>query len=153
MAGTTRFLQRHRWVPAVVWAVAIMAVSSIPSPSIGPPLFPGCDKIAHFIEYFVLGAALRHWTRATASAASGLPSSATASARASATASQVVWAWAGWIGFAALDEIHQRFIPGREMSFWDFAADVGGLVAGYLVWQRARRVTTARHDREARRRV
>ena len=44
--------------------------------------------------------------------------------------------WAGWLGFAALDEIHQRFIPGREMSFWDFAADAAGLVAGYLVWRK-----------------
>lgn len=127
----------------MIWAIAIMTVSSVPSPTIGPPLFPGCDKIAHFIEYFVLGAALRHWARAGTSAASILPNVARAPAGGSGTrVSPAVWVWAGWLGFAALDEIHQRFIPGREMSFWDFAADAAGLVAGYLAWRgRARRKT------------
>ena len=129
----------------MIWAVAIMAVSSVPSPTIGPPLFPGCDKIAHFIEYFVLGAALGHWARAGTSAASVLPQGA----RASRTrVSQAVWVWAGWLGFAALDEIHQRFIPGREMSFWDFAADAAGLVAGYLVWRKVGRRAEARLRRQ-----
>jgi VanZ family protein len=35
------------------------------------------------------------------------------------------------MAFAALDEFHQMYIPGREASFWDLVADVGGLVLGF----------------------
>ena len=108
-------LRRHRWIGAVVWAVAILMVSSLPSPSLGPTLFPGCDKVAHFIEYLIFGLALRYWARG----------------------SLAVGAVA--LGFAALDEIHQRFIPGREMSFWDFTADAAGLAVGYLMLRRRAR--------------
>ena len=101
-------VRRRKWLGAIVWAAAILVVSSIPSPTLGPSLFPGCDKVAHFIEYLILGLALRYWTGG--GAAMG----------------------AAALGFAALDEIHQRFIPGREMSFWDFAADAAGLAVGYL---------------------
>ena len=100
---------RRSWLGAVIWAAAILVVSSIPNPSLGPSLFPGCDKIAHFIEYLILGLALRYWVGSN-------------------------WAMgAAALGFAALDEIHQRFIPGRQMSFWDFAADAAGLAVGYFI--------------------
>jgi VanZ family protein len=39
---------------------------------------------------------------------------------------------------AALDEAHQKFIPGRTASVWDFAADACGLALGFLGSVRAR---------------
>ncbi len=70
----------------------------------------GCDKIAHFVEYFILGWALRFWSR------TGRPRFL-----------------AGGIAFAAFDEFHQKYVPGREMSLWDFVADAAGITAGFLV--------------------
>jgi VanZ family protein len=111
--------RRRRWLGAILWAAAILVVSSLPSPTLGPPLFPNCDKLAHFIEYMIFGLALRYW------APGGLA------------------VGAAGLAFAALDEIHQRFIPGREMSFWDFAADAAGLAVGYLLLGRKMRAGAA----------
>jgi VanZ family protein len=35
--------------------------------------------------------------------------------------------------FAALDEFHQKFIPGRSMDFEDWVADVGGAAFSMVV--------------------
>jgi VanZ family protein len=86
--------------------------SSIPKFTVRGPLFPGCDKLAHFIEYLILGVALRYW--------SGDGRKRFLS---------------GGILFAALDEFHQAFIPGRHASIWDVVADALGLVVGF-VWSR-----------------
>jgi VanZ family protein len=99
----------RRWLPAVVWGIVIMVVSSLPRLDLGPRWFPGCDKVVHFIEYLILGAALRYW--------SGEGRFAFPAAGA---------------GFAALDEFHQRYIPGRETSLWDFIADICGLIVGFV---------------------
>jgi VanZ family protein len=33
------------------------------------------------------------------------------------------------------DEVHQRFVPGRQYDLWDLGADVlGGMTAGVAVW-------------------
>jgi VanZ family protein len=117
---------RRRWLPALVWVAAILVVSSIPGPRMGGPLFPGCDKLAHFIEYSILGVALRFWTEGG--------SDATGQARRRRIAGMLAAA----LAFAALDEAHQKFIPGRTASVWDFAADACGLVIGFLGSVRAR---------------
>jgi VanZ family protein len=117
VARLAELLRGREWLPAIVWALAILAVSSIPNPNLGGTLFPGCDKVAHFIEYSILGALLGFW----------------ASGRAPRFAGALV---AAAILLAALDEVHQRFIPGREMDFWDFSADAAGIVVGFLVSRR-----------------
>jgi VanZ family protein len=109
-------LRRHRWLAAVVWAGAILVVSSLPRPTPGFVLFPGCDKILHFIEYSVLGAGLRYW------AGGARP-----------------FFFLGGAGFAALDEFHQRYVPGRDASVFDWTADLIGLAVGLLVSQRIMR--------------
>jgi VanZ family protein len=121
-------LGKRRWLPAVVWTIAILTVSSVPAPTLGPPLFPGCDKIAHFIEYSILGIALRFWAIERGGGGRRGTSG---------------WVWervrvrvaflGGALVFAALDEVHQRLIPGRTMDFWDFTADACGLVVGFMV--------------------
>jgi VanZ family protein len=121
-----RLVGKRRWLPALVWVAAILAVSSIPGPRMGGPLFPGCDKLAHFIEYSILGIALRFWTEGRGGA--------TAQAR----RRRIAGVLAAGLVFAALDEAHQRFIPGRTASVWDFTADACGLVIGFLGSVRAR---------------
>jgi VanZ family protein len=100
---------RRRWLPTLLWAVAIFLVSSVPELDTAVIRLQGCDKMAHFVEYFVLGWALRYWSRDSAKFL------------------------AGGIAFAALDEFHQRYVPGREMNLWDFVADAAGVTAGFVI--------------------
>jgi hypothetical protein len=105
-----RLFEWRRWLPTLLWAVAIFLISSIPRLDTAITRLQGCDKIAHFVEYFILGWALRYWSR------NGSPRFL-----------------AGGIAFAAFDEFHQKYVPGREMSFWDFVADAAGITVGFLV--------------------
>ncbi|HXG77088.1 MAG TPA: VanZ family protein [Gaiellaceae bacterium] len=109
---------RHRavlWLPAVLWAGLIFALSSVPDLSTG---LGGWDlvlrKLAHAAEYAVLGALL---LRASGSARLAL---------------------ALGVLYAASDELHQSFVPGREGAPLDVAIDAVGVAAGVLLWQRAR---------------
>jgi VanZ family protein len=110
LKGLFQVFERRRWLPTLLWALAIFLVSSVPRIGAAMGRLEGCDKIAHFVEYFILGWALRYWSRG-------------GSAR----------FLAGGIAFAAFDEFHQRYVPGREMSFWDFVADAAGITAGFLI--------------------
>ncbi len=110
MQKMLRIFERRRWLPTLLWAVAIFLVSSIPSLDMAITRLGGCDKIAHFVEYSILGWALHYWSR------NGSPRFL-----------------AGGIVFAAFDEFHQRYVPGRAMSFGDFVADAAGITAGFLI--------------------
>ena len=100
------------WLPVLVWAALIFAFSSVPDLGTG---LGGWDlalrKLAHATEYAVLGALL---VRATGR---------------------------GWLAFAlgtlyaASDEIHQTFVPGRMGSPLDVAIDAIGVACGVVLWQ------------------
>jgi VanZ family protein len=102
------------WLPVVAWAVAIFALSSVPDLGTG---LGGWDlalrKLAHGAEYAVLGALLARALRSPGIAA-------------------VVG-----IVYAASDEVHQAFVPGRMGSPLDVAIDAIGVVCGVVLWERA----------------
>ncbi len=52
----------------------------------------------------------------------------------------IVYAILFGILYAASDEIHQNFVPGRVMSFWDFVADSLGLTAGIFIFKFRREI-------------
>lgn len=93
--------------------MVILALTSWPSPSIGPEV-AGADKVAHFGLYAVLG-----WL--------------TARALLERTAARLGAAVAGLGAFAAADELHQLLIPGRSASVLDWLADLAGLALGLLL--------------------
>ena len=103
------------WLPVVGWAALIFALSSVPDLGTG---LGGWDlalrKIAHALEYAVLGALL---VRATARA--GL-------------------AFALGAAYALSDEVHQAFVPGRVGSPLDFVIDAIGVAVGIVLWQSLR---------------
>jgi len=100
------------WLPILAWAALIFAFSAVPDLGTG---LGGWDlalrKLAHVTEYAVLGALL---VRATGR---------------------------GWLAFAlgtlyaASDEIHQTFVPGRMGSPVDVAIDAIGVACGVVLWQ------------------
>jgi VanZ family protein len=99
------------WVPALLWAAVLFAASS--RSTLPGDLGGGVDKLAHFGAYAVLGVLLA-WA---------------------AVASRWSIAWPVLIGlaYAASDEIHQYFVPGRSSDAGDWLADALGVGAGCLL--------------------
>jgi VanZ family protein len=107
------------WLPLLVWAAAIYALSSIPSLESGFPLTWDVviRKIAHAAEFGILGVLLlRVFSRYTKR--------------------HIVLAGILGIFYAATDEYHQSFVPGREGTPWDVLIDgLGVVVSLLLVWR------------------
>jgi VanZ family protein len=117
-----------RWAPAVLWAALIFTLSSMSGLPAPPSGFT--DKHAHFVIYAVL-CALLVW---------GLTNRAPGRTTWSVAAVAAVLATL----YGASDEWHQSFVPGREVSALDLAADaIGAALAavGLRAWAiiRARR--------------
>ncbi|MFZ3059382.1 MAG: VanZ family protein [Candidatus Methanoperedens sp.] len=81
-----------------------------------PQLFPHQDKVMHLGEYIPFGwLSLKAFIPLT-------PAAFLASMGFS-------------LAYAASDEMHQSFVPGREMSFMDWLADaVGILISSYVYY-------------------
>ncbi len=106
----------RRWLPLVVWLALIFGLSSIPGLSTDDVRLPrGSDKCVHFIEYAIFamlyyrglsyGGVRIRW-------------------------SVVIVVVAAGIAVAALDEMYQSYIPRRDSSVFDLAADSAGVVTG-----------------------
>jgi VanZ family protein len=115
----------RRLIPAVLWMALIFILSSMPS-SDGAPGLGDWDKLAHMIAYgglaWLIGRALFH------DSAIGWK--------------QIILVVLLATLYGVTDEFHQSFVPGRESSIGDLAADAGGalLAACLLYWLRSRRV-------------
>jgi VanZ family protein len=119
------------WLPATLWAAALFLLSAqreVP----GASWLPINDKVAHLLAYTVLGATLAWGGRRTRAHAGQRTPARTSTPLARALASPPVLVMLGAL-FAASDEWHQSFVPGRDPSVWDFTADVLGIVVGMWV--------------------
>jgi VanZ family protein len=103
-----------------LFLVTFLVVYLSHQPSLKPPLelFPHQDKLFHMIEFGGLGLAL----------VLNRDIFGTKSPRAFMLLSGVIW--------AVLDEFHQSFVPGRDSSLQDVAADAAGLVIAVLIFFR-----------------
>ena len=128
-----------RWWPALLWAAAISGFSTqgfssehtshyiIPFlhwllPSASPEtlelLHHAIRKCAHFTEYFILSLLIFRGIRA------------------GQKGWHLRWALVTVLivfGYAALDEFHQSFVPGRGAAFTDVLIDASGGIAAQLV--------------------
>jgi VanZ family protein len=103
------------WLPVVGWAAVIFALSAVPSLSSGLGEWDyALRKCAHMTEYAVLAALL---CRALGHE---LP------------------AFLATVAYAATDELHQHFVPGRHASAVDVAIDAVGAAIGLVAWARLR---------------
>jgi VanZ family protein len=101
------------WGPVVAYMALIFVLSAQPQPPLPTQL---TDKQGHSIGYFGLAVTV---SRALAG---GLATGATLPAAAAA------WTIAG--AYAATDEWHQSFVPGRSADVHDWYADVIGALLG-----------------------
>lgn len=97
----------------MIWAGVLFCLSAIPDMDAPPVFFDGEDKVAHVFLYGVLGVALARG-RVRSGGGGG-----------------------GWLVpalgvlYAVSDEWHQSWVPGRDPSLGDLAADTLGLLLGY----------------------
>ena len=104
------------WAPAGIWAVFLFFLSAQSEiPGADSFSFPLNDKVAHFGLFAVLGTALAWGGR-----------------RSRGLSTHLVVLLLGAV-FAATDEWHQAFVPLRDPSLWDLAADLAGLAVGYAL--------------------
>lgn len=112
-------MKRFFWVIAlIVYGSLIFYLSAQPTiPTLWPPLFPHQDKIAHWIEYMVFGwVALKAFIPVTLK---GVFSNLLFSPL-----------------YAASDELHQSFVPGRSCSLADWVADSIGILTSLIIYHR-----------------
>jgi len=103
-------VQSTRWVPVIACATLIFALSGTPGLSTGLGFWDlVLRKLAHAAIYAVLGLLLvRAWRRSGPSLLAG-------------------------VAFAASDELHQHFVPGRVGAPLDVAIDTVGLLVGVTI--------------------
>lgn len=122
-----------RLLPAAVWLAMIHFVSSREASEL--PSIRIDDRIAHFVEYFILGILLM----LALTAVRGLESRTFVKAGAAALIA---------LALAMLDEWHQSFVPGRDSSWKDVVFDLlGAATASLLIaWLVERRYGGRRED-------
>ena len=96
----------------VLMAGGIFYLSHQPSLKLVKPLIPHQDKVLHWVEYTFFLVSI-YLNRDLLGRFSSLPFIFTFGAI-----------------YALSDEIHQSFVPGRDCSPGDFAADLAGLATG-----------------------
>lgn len=107
------------WLPVVLMAGLIFigsSISELPSVEI-----PHEDKVAHLIEYALLGFFLKRGL------SQGKPDR---------TIRSSLWAVTGAVFYGITDELHQYLIPSREMSAFDLLFDGLGAILGQIFYSR-----------------
>jgi len=103
------------WIPVVLWAGVIFALSSIPSLGTGLGTWDYVlRKGAHMTEYALLAALLMR------------------------ALEREVSAFLAALVYAASDELHQHFVHGRHATPVDVAIDAVGILVGLFAWDRLR---------------
>ena len=116
-----------RW--ALLYALLIIGLSSIPGSSYPNVRLLSYDKVIHFTEYAIFGVLI---------------------SRVLVVKFTSFWALLVAVVliaalFGAADELYQRLIPGRDASVGDWVADVAGSLVGSLVILRLKII----HDQAA----
>lgn len=100
------------WLMAIVYSLLIFYLSHQSKPIKEMEFIWNFDKIAHIVEYSIFSFL---WWKALRTVDKG-----------QAFHDKIIFVWGAL--FAASDEIHQGFIPGRQASIWDWAADIIGVL-------------------------
>lgn len=113
------------YLPPVLWAGLIFWNSSRPNVNIPKLGFQNVDKIAHFGVYFILGYLIVRAITAEKTLKIGWKKN-------------LLILLIGVL-YAASDEFHQLFVPGRSADLADWIADLVGVILGHLAFIRLQR--------------
>ena len=114
------FLRYH--APVAGYGALIVILSSIPQTAMPPLPFEGVDVVIHFLEYAVFALLIsRSFSRAPRLQVGAL-----------APLAALLFVTL----FSAGDEYHQKFVSGRNSSFFDFFADLVGAGCVILLYHR-----------------
>ena len=116
--GRARFFRY--WLPVLAYVGLIFGLSSLHGNQIPTP-FPNVDKLAHLLEYSLLGLLAGRAIRFTMSGRSALVT---------AVATILFGALIGMF-----DELYQRMVPGRESDPIDWLTDVTAVIIAVIVTQ------------------
>jgi len=111
------------WLPVLLYVALIFGVSSVPGRDI-PTLFPGSDKLEHMAEYSLFGLLLGRAFRFTVGGERGR------------RWSLLTVLLGGFVG--GMDELYQRFTPGRTSDIRDWVMDVAAVTLAVLFTQYVR---------------
>ena len=103
------------WLPVFLWAGVIFALSSIQQITVAEFFIWdfAAKKVAHLTEYAVLYALFLR-----------------------ATEKNWVLSLVMTMVYAASDEIHQSYVPGRTAAVYDLAFDFSGAsISAYIIWK------------------
>ena len=106
------------WLPVYLYAALIFAYSSLSSPPVAPRMLHG-DKLLHLVEYAILGYLV----------ARAAKNSSSLRLRANFRIFAVAFA----VIYGLSDELHQYFVPGREVEILDVLADGAGAFLGQIL--------------------
>ena len=107
------------WGPVLFYCSIIVYLSSQSYPSQHLPsfLYSMSDKLLHGLEYGVLGILLYRAFHQT-----------------TRTLGSIILAIICVVGFGISDEIHQWFVPNRQLDIWDLLADTLGASIFIVLW-------------------
>ncbi|MCX6640917.1 MAG: VanZ family protein [bacterium] len=111
------------WAPLLIWLTAIFVMSSFHKTFIPQSKYISWDKVAHIIEFGILG-----YLTARAIYFSGVRF---------LYRSFVIMTILLGVLYAASDEFHQYFVPGRFASVYDVMADGIGVAIGLWIFYRS----------------
>jgi len=96
-------------LPAILWGVLILSVSSIPKSNLPETTFHNLDKFIHAMEYLIFSILLIKYF---------------------SDKRKKIFIKIFFVGsiMAVIDELHQYLIPGRTPDILDIAADLFGLI-------------------------
>ena len=115
MKSVSQSIFLGRWLPVFLWAGVIFALSSISQITVAEFFLWdfAAKKVAHLAEYAVLYALFLR-----------------------ATEKNWVLSFFLTMIYAATDEIHQSFVPGRNAAVYDLAFDFSGAaISAYVIWK------------------
>jgi VanZ family protein len=111
------------WLPALSFLALLSWLSLLPGDEIFIPGFWNSDKLAHFGAYVIAGFLLQ-----CRSGFTGYLSQQSFFQKAPVSAGLLLGA-----GHGVLNEVQQLWVPLREFSYWDMAANVTGCLTGLAV--------------------
>jgi VanZ family protein len=118
-------LLRTRWLPVAVYVALIFSLSAQAGLTV-PGTFEWRDKIAHTLEYGVLGFLVFRAARDTWPNAPVLR--------------RMILAALAVATLGAIDEYFQAFVPGRDSTVYDWYADATGATLSQIIcWALAKR--------------